>query len=68
MVMRAWTLSTINVGECKSQHAWGKREFVWERRGVFLHGFFGATRKGIVLELEDNHSGNVCQLVGAVNS
>jgi hypothetical protein len=65
--MRAWGLSTINIGECESQLAWGKRKFVWEKR-EFLHAIFGTTRECRVLELEGSHSGHVWQLVGAINS
>jgi hypothetical protein len=52
-------MSTINIGECESQLAWGKKKFVWERRAIFLHAYFGTTRESRVLELGGNNGGHV---------
>jgi hypothetical protein len=49
--MRAWGLSTINIGECESQHAWEKGNS-YGKREQFLHVVFGTTRECRVLELE----------------
>jgi hypothetical protein len=43
--MRAWGLSTINIGEFESQLAWGKRKFMWEKRRVFTTSFWDNKRE-----------------------
>jgi hypothetical protein len=65
--MRAWGISTINLGIGRvNMH--GRKANSHGKGEQFLHAFFGTTRENRVLEPEDNHSGHVWQWVRAVKS
>jgi hypothetical protein len=67
IVMRAWELSTINIGYFESQYACVKGKFEWVWLEIFTC-IFGTTWECGMLELEGNHSGHVWQHFGAINS